>query len=543
MSDSTTQRSIEYRLTNPGYTIYHRAALGGLAATVRAWDEGNDKDKPVGIATELHNDCVRLSWQGITDQEALRRILDASFRLTDPEKSNGGKLIDLPGHGIKGDDDLRLAIHTGLSGTFLQHNKMRPGEKEPRRMTLASPDNPEEPALFTYKAVNSYAHQKAQGTGLLDEKLKGAFPVRAAIPQSVVPGAMSGAGELETSAEEAVLLLFLMVGCAVFLLRPRENKERARYCIVVPDVVDLDAFADELRHVAGMGREAQGKRFKNTYLNRVVGGAEEAAFNFLIDMEAGRVAKKRHGIAGCVAIAMGKVAWDANQINRSVIVKIGGEYDEIEVFRAAKRELSGSKTIKLKSGESFAVPVNPIPELVAANLARGHHWCENFAALVDDKDDFKNMRYARTRKGLIAMSRAIKDAEDQAIIRTFHKAWEMKLGQLSKRASDLHKANPRGDQTAIFGRLSEVEREKMRNAILRTKTSEKLGTWFLGFCTDATKGASIKPLRDADEARRVREFIFNPRNFERFQNLCLFSLVSYAGKHADTSDGNTEGDE
>ncbi|MGI9069348.1 MAG: type I-MYXAN CRISPR-associated Cas8a1/Cmx1 [Pyrinomonadaceae bacterium] len=541
MSDLTAERSIDYRLTNPGYTIYHRAALGGLAATVRAWDEGEDKDKPEGIAAELHADHVRLSWKNITEQEALRRILDASFKLTSPDKPHGGKLIDLPGHGIKGDDDLRLAIHTGLLGTFLQHNKMRPGEKEPRRMTLSSSDNPEESALFTYKAVDSYAHQRAQGTGLLDEKLKGAFPARAAIPQSVVPGAMSGASELEASPEEAVLLLFLMVGCAVFLLRPRENKERARYCIVVPDVVDLDAFADELRHVASMGREVQGKRFKNTYLNRVVGGAEEAALNFLIDMEAGRVAKKRHGIAGCVAIAMGKVAWDANQINRSVIVKVGGEYGEIEVFRAAKRELGGSRTIKLKSGEGFAVPMSPIPELAAANLARGHHWYENFSALVSDKDGLKSMRFAR--KGLIAMSKAIKDVEDQAIIRTFHKAWEMKYGQLSKRASDLHNASPNSKQKEIFGRLSEVEREKVRNAILRTKTSEKLGAWFLGFCADATKGASIKPLRDADEARRVREFIFNPRNFERFQNLCLFSLVSYAGKYADTDEGNKEGDE
>lgn len=532
MSDLTIERSIEYRLTNPGYTIYHRAALGGLAATVRAWAEGEDKDKPEGIVAELYADRVRLSWKDITEQEALRRILDASFRLTNPDKPHGSKLIDLPGHGIKEDDDLRLAIHTGLLGTFLQHNKMRPGEKEPRRMTLASADNPEESALFTYKAVNSYAHQKAQGTGLLDEKLKGAFPARAAIPQSVVPGAMSGAGELEASAEEAILLLFLMVGCPVFLLRPRENKERARYCIVVPDVSDLDAFAHELRHVAGMGREASGKRFKNTYLNRVAGGAEEAAFNFLIDMEAGRVAKKRHGIAGCVAIAMGKVAWDANQINRSVIVKIGGVYDELEVFRAAKRELGGSRTIKSKSGESFAVPMSPIPELVAANLARRRHWCEKFSALVSDKDSLKNMSFAR--KGLIAMSKVIKDAEDQAIIRTFHKAWEMKLGKFS----DLAKQG-----VLDFKHKSKTEREKMRNAILRTKTSEKLGAWFLGFCADATEGASLKPLRNADEARLVREFIFNPRNFERFQNLCLFSLVSYAGKHADTDDSNTEGDE
>lgn len=145
-------REITYRLSNPGYTIYHRAALGGLAATIRAWGD----DKPDGIEAELCNDnvSVRLSWgDDLTDQEALRRILAASFKLTED------KLIDLPGQGIGADqDDLRLAIHNGIAGTFLQHHKMRPGEKEPRRIKLKAGDQ-EVGEMFTYKAINSYAHQ------------------------------------------------------------------------------------------------------------------------------------------------------------------------------------------------------------------------------------------------------------------------------------------------------------------------------------------------------------------------------------------------
>ena len=193
-------KELIYRLNNPGYTIYHRAALGGLAATVRAWGT----NKPDGITAELHKDHVRLAWgDALTDQEALRRILAASFKLTDD------KLLELPGQGIRADQaDLRLAIHNGLCGTFLQHNKMRPGEKEPRRVEVKSADD-ETGELFTYKAVNSFAHQKAQGTGLLEEKLKGHWPKFASIPQSVVPGAMTGALELEASPEEVFLLLFL----------------------------------------------------------------------------------------------------------------------------------------------------------------------------------------------------------------------------------------------------------------------------------------------------------------------------------------------
>ncbi|MBK9265700.1 MAG: hypothetical protein IPM54_38670 [Polyangiaceae bacterium] len=161
-------REIVYRLFDPGYTIYHRAALGGLAATIRAWNGAG----PAGIRTSVTPDEVRLAWgDDLTDQDAVRRILDASFRITDD------KLIDLVGHGIPPNArDLRLAVHNGLCVTFLQHNKMRPGEKDARHIEIRSVDG--EPGIaFSYKGVNDYAHSAR------------------------------------------MLLLFLMVGSVVFILR------------------------------------------------------------------------------------------------------------------------------------------------------------------------------------------------------------------------------------------------------------------------------------------------------------------------------------
>ena len=247
-------KELIYRLSNPGYTIYHRAALGGLAATVQAWGA----TKPEGIEAELQEDYVRLAWgDDLREQDALQRILTASFKLT------GDKMIDLPGQGVRADQaDLRLAIHNGICGTFLQHPKMRPGEKEPRRIELKSADD-ETGETFTYKAINSFAHQKAQGTGLLEDKLKGNWPALASIPQSIVPGAMSGAFELKASSDEALLLLFLMVGCSIFLLRPRTYKEKAQYCVIVPDVINLKAYAGAIQRVAAAGPSI--KRFSNTY--------------------------------------------------------------------------------------------------------------------------------------------------------------------------------------------------------------------------------------------------------------------------------------
>ena len=127
------------------------------------------------------------------------------------------------------------------------------------------------------------------------------------------------------------------------------------------------------------------------------------------------------------------------------------------------------------------------------------------------------------------MKEAIKDADDQAIIRAFHEAWKRTMAALGDRA--------RRDGLD-FGRLVEVERERTRNAILRAKTAEALASWFLRFCADATKGAALAAIRD--DAGRIQKFIFNQRNFDRFQNLCLFALVSYASDESNTANGGNK---
>ena len=218
-----------------------------------------------------------------------------------------------------------------LLAHFCNITKMRPGEKEPRRFELKTDDDVSE--IFTYKAINSYAHQKAQGTGLLDTKYKGSFPPIASIPQSVVPGAMSGALELQAPAEEAMLLLFLMVGCAIFLLRPRTYQEKAQYCVIVPDVIDLERFARALHRIATTGPGI--KRFSNSYLGRVVGGAEEAALRFLIDLQAEDITSER-SVAVVWPWPWAKWRGTKIRLNRSIIIKLKGDYAEMDVFRAAK---------------------------------------------------------------------------------------------------------------------------------------------------------------------------------------------------------------
>ena len=91
---------------------------------------------------------------------------------------------------------------------------------------------------------------------------------------------------------------------------------------------------------------------------------------------------------------MGKVAWDKNQQNRSWIARVDPDHlKELGVFEAAASELGHAKWIKTEKGDSFPVPESSVPELVAANLASGDHWCTHFRDLVAKKQDFINMGF------------------------------------------------------------------------------------------------------------------------------------------------------
>lgn len=129
------------------------------------------------------------------------------------------------------------------------------------------------------------------------------------------------------------------------------------------------------------------------------------------------------------------------------------------------------------------------------------------------------------------MSKAIKNEEDQALVAVFQEAWNRTMGQMGGRASR---------EGSSFERSQGTRAERIRNEILRAKNADQLAGWFLKFCANATKGKPIDALRDEERRKRVYTFIFDQRNFERFQNLCLFALVSYGSDKTKTTIGGNE---
>ncbi len=513
-----------YRLNNPNYTIYHRAALGGLASTMMAWGE----NQPEGITAKVDRDEVTLSWDGkeILDQEFLRKLIESSFRLTDD------KIIDLPGQRLDiARDDLRLAVHNGLRSVFLQHTQTYKAQGVEKIELKIDNDT----SLFlTYQKITEYAHKNEKKIDFLKSET---VPTFSTMAQWMIPGVIAGAENIQRPTEEILLLMFLIVSCPIFQvnsqlpkIRAKSVKERKEMkiqsCMIVPNVVDLIAFVKAIAFINAQTRNLSG--FSNNYLNRVVGGAEEAGIRFLLDLEAEDLLKvERRSVDDCVVVAMGKVAWVSSQMSRSHIAKVRGDYEEINVFSAARQYLGMSKVIKLKSGDSLVIPASPVPELIAANLANNRHWCSDFISLVSEKKDFQQMLFAKG--GLQKMKNEIKDEEDKLIIDVFHDAWNNIMGEFWERSQ-------KGE--FIFDVKVENEKEKMRNAILRAKTSDALASWFLRFCADASKQAPVKTLQSSGE--QARKFIFNSRNFERFKNLCLFALVSYASKRGENKNQNPQ---
>jgi CRISPR-associated protein Cas8a1/Csx13 len=449
---------------------------------------------------------ISLDWpSGTPDRKALALLLEASFRRTEDG------MIDLPGLGLeKNREEVLLAVHSGLAQTFLQHPKKRPG-KGVGTVALKVGDE-DVAAVFTFKRVDRYSHQVAQGTGLLGEGWDvspGEPPDVVPLSQALLPGAMVGASDLQASPRDAFLLQYLIVACPVFLVRSRRREEKVQSSIVVPDVTDLKLFSMRVRRTSSRDFP----RFSNTYLGRVVGGAEEAALRFLMDLRAGEAAEAL-GVSSFLVVAMGKVPWDKNQQNRSGIAHVAVHYDEMAVFEAAAAHLSKSRVVQTKKGDPFVIPDCPMPELVAANLAAGEHWCAHFQDLIAEKKDFASLLYRK--EGLRAMRDAIQDKEDRLVIERFQKAWEMTMGAIGERAKK---------EGADFSRLVEVERERIRNDLLRTRTSEQTASWLLNFMARASREGTPKVF--ARDIESFRKFLFNPRNVDRLKNLLLFALVSY----------------
>ncbi|MBI4700884.1 MAG: type I-MYXAN CRISPR-associated Cas8a1/Cmx1 [Deltaproteobacteria bacterium] len=490
----TSTDEMRLELGAPGMTALHRVGLAGLWMTLDAFARGGIGLR--GGSWEKDSRSVTLRWTG--DPRAfLDDLLRRSFRVD----AQGlvwfaalGAPLDHPQHAV--------ALHKSMLGSFLQHGKSRRNRREPGVLSV---EVDEQPFAIPFKALADYNHQSAAGDlvsgGRLarDVTLAGwQFPGGA-----VRHVGFSAHTALTESAGRALLLLFAPVGCIHFCMRQRKegkNSIRAQSAVVVPEVTDLDVYAEARADFLGAG-----------VLELHCAGAAEAAWRVLSRWHA-KGLLRRLGLTGCRVMSFGAVPWVKSQKIRVALATVRpGREQDIETFALCQAALP-ARLVRPEGKEPF-VDVPATPGLVAMNLGAGRPWYAGFAALLGDKR--RRAHVFRYEKGglhqMVTTRGQFDDEARRAFVMACHEAWRRRMGQLGGRARR---------ENISFSTLVSREFERQRVAFSRCKNAATLRKEVTDFWARAGRlqqlagWADLLPLLGEDGWQEARD-------------LALLALASY----------------
>jgi len=113
------QTNIQLSLRKPYMSWLHRAGIAGMWMTLKYLEESSSETSqiPEGLNWNLSSQSIELSWNG-KDRDILCWLFKQSFQIS----SEG--LLSLTGlqEATLG-ADTKIAIHQGVTKTFLQHHK------------------------------------------------------------------------------------------------------------------------------------------------------------------------------------------------------------------------------------------------------------------------------------------------------------------------------------------------------------------------------------------------------------------------------------
>ena len=498
---------LELDLSNPRYTLLHRAGLAGLYMTVNQLK--NEKVKPPPNLQLQWNVTARrviLEWQG-QDINCLRWLLQESFQISDE------KLIELRGLNSKTMRiDSQVIVHSGILGTFLQHTSTHKSLGTETKFFELEPNI--KPLQVTYKALSSYVHQEF-AKNLCDPQgnfLKAPISVAGWLnPGAVVRHiAFNSSTSFEELPEDALVLLFAPVACYYFLLRSKLRDKRSQYALIIPEVKNLEKYAS---YRTGNIREA-------TYKDFFASGLGDAGLRFLIYEETAELAQTFE-LERCQVLTLGTVAWASQQKTRTDLYIVEIEPKICENYRLCKKEFS-DRVIPSKDGDSSFVASSFAKEFIAENLARQREWYAGLSDVINSNELFAKLSYERG--GLYTMVKQAKyDERDKLFVEACHEAIKFTYGQIKKytKSGD--------DLTARFNRTT----IRLRSELSRCKSAES----FREFITDFWARAGRLPTLQ----RHWHELMplinnSNPKEWKKARDLALLALASY--KRDDTTTNN-----
>ncbi|MBE9125499.1 MULTISPECIES: type I-MYXAN CRISPR-associated Cas8a1/Cmx1 [unclassified Coleofasciculus] len=483
---------LTFNLSNPHFTLLHRAGLAGLWMSLKQLEEETQvSNRPGQLSWELTPREVIIQWNG-NDFEVLDWLLKESFQLEDGRICLRG--LDSKTMPIQS----QLILHQGILGTLLQHNKTHKSSGIVSKSFSIEPEKPE--FVAKYKSLTWYVYQDAKN--LCDKKGQLLTkPVK--VPGWLNPGttvrhtAFSADTSFEEPPEAAFVLLFAAVACCYYTIRSKLRDKRAQYALVVPEITDLETYANWRRNP---------KWREEGYKDFFASGLGDAGLKFLTYITEDVI--QYRPIQRCQVLTLGTVAWATQQKTRTDLHLVeSGE--RIEKNYKVCDNLLGDRVIAGK--ESAFISNSFARELVTENLARGKHWYSGIADNVTSNELFQKLTYERG--GLNQMIQEVEwDRESEKLfVKACHEAIGYNHRELYKRAKDK-------------GEVPNYEREdtKFRTGLARCKTAVS----FREFITDYLSRARFMPTLE-ENWEQFMDLIMGAKDWKKGRDLALLALASY----------------
>ena len=377
MVESAVNSKIQLNLSDPGMTWLHRAGMAGLWMTLKQLEQlyPTSKDRAGNLTWLLNSRSISLNWQG-QDYIVLDWLLKQSFQISDEG------LIRLIGLNFPAlDIQTQIIFHLGITGTFLQHNKLfQSAGKESKSLTIDGIE-----ILVNYKKAAAYAHQNfAQN---LCDKQDQFLQEPIHIAGWLYPGAvMRHAAFIKKTKfaekpEYALALLFAPVACRYFVLRAQAKN--TQYVLVVPEVNDLEVYGSSgFWKLGNLG-------YKHFYVSSL-GDAGLRALTY----ETTRELVKQNKVQRCQVILFATLTWSKPQKTRREIAVVEATEEVNFCYQLVHKNFPEYRVVEHKNGNFITTSL--IRGIMADNLAKGLPWWRNFYSKTQNKNFLKEIFFENT---------------------------------------------------------------------------------------------------------------------------------------------------
>lgn len=534
----------------PGMMAMHRAALGGLACTLKAMERQFASGRlaksklPAPFLDnqppwEIDEHSVILKFGKPENAgEYLQKLFEFAFAV----RKDG--LIQLPGQFAEIDVSLAVLadLQAGLTLTFLQHGQVRKLAKEATLVSYDSVGEGVPGVVVEYKKCSKFKHQDGWRE-FVDNKgrlIDGLVNVDGPIsPGTVIRHvAFTRRTAAEEPLERMMALYFALVGCLSLPVN------RGVAALIVPEVENLhDFLEDRAAMTPTTARDCQIANAPDAGFRAQLRARDNLARQTAIRSKA-RKALRGSAIPGCYVMTFTPTPWARQQKSRVATIRVPAANDKLldrferalshlppRIVTKTVSETAARGKIKTERKESFRVD-SIVRALIAENLAMGQPWYVGFVGLLTKRNPATNEPFRDQllyeRKGLYDMidDDTMWDSEsEKTVVRAVHDALRSRYGQIA----DENKTNLVAMKNRFRG-----EYNRWRLAFAGAKTADQFRN---ALCDLFSRGGRNSVLQKSWSEILP---LLHGRSWQLARDLALLALCSYEGKGSLATDGNAD---